>query len=198
MEKNNLTPEESFDIITKAISNFRINYKENSKSFLLWGWIMTLASLSHFVVIKILISKEAYDQTTLFSIGNWSVFVIIGWIIEYLSYRKNSKNKKVFSHLDRYLDYLWKVTGLSIPILVFLSLRLHVPVPPIFLLILGTATTISGLFIKFKPVIMGGIAFFLFAIISTYVTAENTLLISGTAIIFCYLIPGYLLKYAKQ
>lgn len=197
MENNKLTPEESLDIITKAISNFKINYKENSKSFLLWGWIMSLASFSHFAVIKILISKEAYNQILLFSIGIWTVFVLIGFIIEYFSFRKTIKEKRVFSHLDRYLNYLWKVTGSSIPVLVFLSIRLEIPVPPIFLLIMGAATTISGLFIKFKPVTLGGIAFFLFAIASTFVTNEYTLLISGAAIICCYLLPGYLLKSAK-
>lgn len=198
MEKNILSPEESFDIITKAISNFKINYKENSKSFLLWGWIMSLASFSHFAVIKILISNEAYNQILLFSIGIWTVFVLIGFIIEYFSFRKTIRDKKVFSHLDRYLNYLWKVTGSSIPVLVFLSIRLDIPPPPIFLLIMGVATTISGLFIKFKPVTVGGIGFFLFAIVSTFITNEYTLLASGAAIICCYLIPGYLLKSAKQ
>ncbi|MGD2035619.1 MAG: hypothetical protein PVF73_11215, partial [Bacteroidales bacterium] len=173
MENNNLTPEESFSIITKAISNFKINYKENSKSFLLWGWVMSLASFSHFTILKILISKEAYDQMLLFSIGTWTVFVFVGFIIEFFSYKKSIKAKKVFSHLDRYINYLWKVTGFSIPILIFISIRLEIPPPPIFLLILGTATTITGLFIKFKPVTIGGIAFFLFAIISTFVTGEN-------------------------
>ena len=198
MEKNILSPEESFDIITKAISNFKINYKENSKSFLLWGWIMSLASFSHFAVIKILISKEAFNQMLLFSIGIWTVFVLIGFIIEYFSFRKTIKSKKVFSHLDRYLNYLWKVTGFSIPVLVFLSIRLDIPPPPIFLLIMGVVTTITGLFIKFKPVTVGGIGFFLFAIVSTFVTNEFTLLVSGAAIICCYLIPGYLLNSAKQ
>lgn len=37
MEKSNLTPEESFDIINKAIANFKMNYRENSQVFLLWG-----------------------------------------------------------------------------------------------------------------------------------------------------------------
>ena len=61
MEKNNLTPEESFAIINKAISNFKMNYKENAKIFLLWGWILTLASFSNFIILKILHSKEAYE-----------------------------------------------------------------------------------------------------------------------------------------
>jgi hypothetical protein len=63
---------------------------------------------------------------------------------------------------------------------------------------MGTATTITGVLIKFKPVIIGGIAFFLFSIASAFVQNENTLLIMGAAIIFCYMIPGYFLKSAKE
>jgi len=61
MEKNNLTPEESFKIINKAIDNFKMNYKESAKIFLLWGWILTLASFSNFIILKILHSKESYQ-----------------------------------------------------------------------------------------------------------------------------------------
>ena len=82
MEKNNLTPEESFDIINKAIANFKMNYKESGKVFLLWGWILTLACFSNFIILKILQSKEAHELTVgnweltgLFIIGNWVVFV---------------------------------------------------------------------------------------------------------------------------
>jgi hypothetical protein len=198
MEKSNLTPEESFDIITKAISNFKMNYKENSKSFLLWGWLMSLASFTHFIIIKILLNKEAYELIFWFSIGTWMVFVFIGFIIEYFTNRKNHMDKKVYSHIDRSIYTLWKVTGLSIPFVVFLSIKLEIPPPPFFLLIMGTATAITGLLIKFKPLIFGGIAFLLFSIISTFVTNENILLINGTAIICCYLIPGYFLKFAKE
>lgn len=196
MEKNILTPEESFDLIQKHILNFKMNYKENANFFLLWGWIMSLGSLSHFLVTKILISREAHELMLSLSIGNWLVIVFIGFIIEYFMDRK--RDKKVFSQLDRFTNVLWKVTGASIPVTIILCISLQIPPPPFFLLIMGTATTITGLLIKFKPVIIGGIAFFLFAIVSTFVTNESTLLIMGAAIIFCYLIPGYFLKTAKE
>jgi hypothetical protein len=152
MEKNNLTPAESFDLIQKHISNFKMNYKGNAEIFLLWGWIMSLASLSHFAITKYLIFKEAYEQMISFSIGNYIVFVFIGFIIEYFMNR--NRNKKVFSHLDDFSNILWKVTGASIPVTIFLCIKLQVPPPPFFLLIMGSATTITGLLNKFKPVLI--------------------------------------------
>jgi hypothetical protein len=37
MENINLTPEESFNIINKAIANFKLNFRETAKIFLLWA-----------------------------------------------------------------------------------------------------------------------------------------------------------------
>jgi hypothetical protein len=196
MDKSILTPEESFDLIQRHIYSFKKNYKENSNFFLLWGWIMTIASLSHFILTKILIINEAYELMLIASIGNWVLFVLLGFLIEYFMSRNN--NKKVFSQLDRFSNVLWKVTGASIPVTIILCIQLQVPPPPFFLLIMGSATTITGVLIKFKAVIAGGIAFFLFSIATTFVQNENTLLIMGAAIICCYLIPGYILKSAKE
>ena len=98
MDKNNLTPEESFDLIQKHISNFKMNYKESAKIFLLWGWILTLASFSNFIILKILHSKEAYHLMGWYSIGNWAIFGLIGFIILFFMDRKINKDKKVYSY----------------------------------------------------------------------------------------------------
>ena len=198
MDKNNLTPEESFDLINKAISNFKVNYKESAKTFLLWGWILTLASFSNFIILKILHSKEAYELMGLYSLGNWGVFVLIGSIFLFFMERKINKEKKVYSHLDNYIKKLWTVAVASFFIAIILCIKLEIAPPPIMLLLGGIATTTSGLLIKFKPLIIGGMSFFVFSIATTFVSNEYIALIVGAAIICGYLIPGYLLKSAKE
>lgn len=198
MDKNNLTPEESFKIINKAISNFKINYREYANTFLLWGWILTLASFSNFIILKILHSKEAYELMGLYSLGNWVVFGIIGFIILYFMERKINKDKKVYSYLESYIKKLWIVAAASFFIAIILCIKLEIAPPPIMLLIAGIATTTSGLLIKFKPMIIGGMSFFIFSIATTFVSNEYIALIVGAAIICGYLIPGYLLKSAKE
>ena len=91
MEKNDLTPEESFVIINKAIANFKMNYKENAQVFLLWGWILTLASISNFIILKMLNSWEAWEHKGFLILGNWVVFILIGSIILYFIVRKEKK-----------------------------------------------------------------------------------------------------------
>jgi hypothetical protein len=198
MEKSNLTPEESFDVITKAISNFKMNYKESAKVFLLWGWLLTLACLSNFVIVKILQSKEAYESMGLFTLGNWLVFILGGFVIMLFMERKTNKNKKVFSYLESYVKNLWWVTAASFFIATLLCIKLEIAPPPIMLLITGIATTTTGLLIKFKPLIFGGMIFFLFSIATAFVTNEYIFLVTGAAVICGYLIPGYFLKSAKE
>ena len=198
MDKKILTPEESFELINKAISNFKMNYKEYGQSFLLWGWMICLACFSHFIIFKILQGKEAYQHIGLFSLGNWIVIMSAAFIIQFFMERKINKDKKVISHLEKFINILWWVIGASMVVATFLCIRLGIIPPPVFLLIGGIAITITGLVIKFKPVIIGGISLFLFSIASTFVSNENTLIIVGVAVICGYLIPGYLLKSAKE
>ena len=198
MDKNNLTPEESFTIIDKAIASFKMNYKESAKIFLLWGWILALACFSHFIILKILQSKEAHELMGPFSLGNWVVFSLIGFIFLFFIERKTNKDKKVYSYLESYIKKLWIVTAASFFIATLVCIKLEIAPPPIMLLIAGIATTTSGLLIKFKPLTIGGMTFFIFSIVTTFVTNENLLLVTGAAIICGYLIPGYLLKSAKE
>jgi hypothetical protein len=205
MEKDTLTPEESFEIINKAISNFKMNYKENALVFLLWGWILTLASISNFIILKIVASWEAHELVAgkwelkgLFILGNWVVFCLIGFIILYFMVRKINREKKVYSHIDKFIEYLWWATVASFVIATIICFRMRIEPPVLMLLIAGIATTTTGLVIKFKPLIFGGISFFLFSIATTFVTNEYLALLVGAAIICGYLIPGYFLKAAKE
>jgi hypothetical protein len=198
MDKNHLTPEESFDIISKAISNFKMNYRESAKVFLLGGWIFTIASFSNFLILKILYSKEAYGSAGFYSLGNWTFFALIAFVLFFFMDRKTDKEKKVYSHLDIFINNLWKVTAASFFIATVLCIKLEINPPPIMLLIAGIATTTSGLSIRFKPLVIGGISFFIFSIITTFVSNEYIALFVGVAIICGYLIPGYLLKSAKE
>ncbi len=198
MEKENLTPEESFVIINKAIANFKMNYRENSQVFLLWGWILTLASISNFIILKLLISLEAWEHTGFLILGNWVVFILIGSVMLYFIVRKEKKEKKVHSQVDRFINKLWWVTAASFVTAIILCFRLEIEPPSLMLLVAGIATTTTGLVIRFKPLIFGGMSFFIFSFASTFVTNEYLALVVSAALICGYLIPGYLLKAAKE
>lgn len=196
MENINLTPEESFSIINKAIANFKLNFRETAKVFLLWGWILAIASLSNFIILKILYSRDA--SIGLISLFNWAAFILIGFIIMLFMEHKINKDKKVFSYIESYFKNLWSVTAASFFIATLLCIKMEINPPAIMLLIAGIATTTSGLLIKYRPLIIGGMTFFIFSLAATFVSNEYISLIVFAAIICGYLIPGYLLKSTKE
>lgn len=197
MSEKELTPEESFNIINKAITNFKVNYKESAQIFLLWGWLLTLASLSNFIILRILHSREAYELMGPLSLANWGFFILTGFIILFFLLRRMNRNKKVYSYLENYINKLWQVAGASFIIGTLVCIKLEIMPPPIMLLIAGIATTTTGWLLKFRPLIIGGIVFFAFSVATTFVTNEYISLLTAAAILCGYVIPGYLLKSAK-
>ena len=200
METQNkvFTPEESMRLITQSLSNFKKNYREKSKYTLLWGWVVMLASFTHFGLLKYLLYTENYDQIMLASILNWCIAALTGYGIQLILVRKSRKKDSTLSHLDRFYIILWRATAIGIVVISFLSIRFSINPPPFIFAITGLATLASGWVIRFRPLILGGISFFVFSIITAYITNEYQLLISALAIILGYLIPGYLLRLVKE
>lgn len=198
MNKNELTPEESFTIIERAISSIKTSYKESAQIFLLWGWILSVACFAQFIILKILQNKQAYGQIGLYSIGTWIVLILIGFIFQFFIIRKINNKKKVSGYLEGYLKSLWMVVVVSFCVAVFICMKLEITLLPIILLIAGIGTTTTGLLIRFSPLVIGGITFFIFSIAATFVAGEYLNLLAGGAIICGHLIPGYLLKSAKE
>jgi hypothetical protein len=50
IKENSLSPLESLEVIAEAIGKTKDNFKENSFYFMLWGWLIALASFSFFVL----------------------------------------------------------------------------------------------------------------------------------------------------
>ncbi|MFZ2339610.1 MAG: hypothetical protein WAW07_07805 [Bacteroidales bacterium] len=198
MEKIDLTPEESFDVIKKAIANFKINYRESSKVFLLWGWMLTLASVSNFIILRFVHSLEPWALKGYVILGSWALFILTGFIIMYFMVRKMNRDKKVHSHIDQFIDYLWWVTASSFVIATFICIRLGIAPPSLMLLVAGIATTTTGLVIKFRPLIIGGMSFFVFSVAASFVMNEYLALVVSAVLICGFSDSRILIESSKR
>jgi hypothetical protein len=187
-EEKFLSPQESLQLITDVIAMTKENIKQNSFPFLLWGWLIAIASFSFFFL-------HQYTSTHLYFLP-FPVLAITGVITTLIFYRNNISNSSI-SYLSNFLYKMWLVLGIAFFIVVFVNIhQLHSPFT-YTLIIAAIGTLASGLVMKFQPLIIGGILFFIAAITSVYVSEEYKVLLHGVAIICGYLIPGYLLKSSK-
>jgi hypothetical protein len=197
MEKT-LTPEESLRIIQKSISNSRKNMREGSFYYLLWGWALILASLANYFLIRYLIGQERYDDIMLMSLLAWGVFIIAAMIIQFVYQSRVSKRERVVTHLDRYITFVWITAGLLMGLMAFLSLKLDSYPTPFILGVTAMATAVSGLMLRFRPLVIGAVIFLAAAVISSFMRGTDQLLVFAVAMALGYLIPGYIIRSLKN
>lgn len=196
---NNMTPDESLAVISEMINNLKEDYKENAYYFILWGWVISLSCILHFIAMVILHRNEMFSIMGFYSLTHWIVFIAAGMIISTIHGRREAKQKpKNRSLYERFINALWLSVGIAMFVVSASCIKFEV-YPTVFLMpIIGIATLITGIIIRFKPIIAGGLLFFIAAIISTFWLYEFSLIVNAIAIILGYLIPGYMLKNSNS
>ena len=187
--RTSLNPNESLQIITDTIAKTRSNIRQNSFFFLLWGWLVSLASILQYSLIT-------FTSTDLHFLP-WPILMIGGAIISGVYGYRMSKLNPTESYVNNFMKNLWIVLGISFFIMVFLCLKMEVYPTPFALLLAGVGTLISGLVMKFNPLTIGGAVFLLAAVVAVFFGGAEQLIINAVAIVLGYLIPAYLLKNAQ-
>lgn len=182
-----LDPAQSLQVITAVIKKSKENIKEHSFLFLLWGWLIAVASFSFFMI-------HAYTSFKLFFLP-FPVLALTGIIISIRYYA--GRSHKPETYLDYYLKKLWLVLGISFLLVVVINLAKTNPPFTYTLLICGIGTMVSGLVLNFRPLILGGVLFLVFSLGSVFIPDVYKPLLQGIAVVAGYLIPGYLLKNSK-
>jgi hypothetical protein len=185
-----LNPSESLKLISDVIIKTKEQYRQNSFYFLLWGWLIASASFCFFVL-------QYYLHFRYFFLP-FPVLVSTGIAITLLRYFRQKALQPSETYGNFFISRLWLVLGISFIVVVFISLSLHL-LPFLFMLIIaGIGTLVSGLSMRFKPLITGGVLFFAAALAGIFVPDSFKVLLFACAIIAGYLLPGYLLQIAKN
>jgi hypothetical protein len=182
-----MNEQQSLKIITEMIQKAKNNIGNNSFYFLLWGWAVFAASLLHYSLLII-----NYELAFL----PWPVLMTGASVVAAIYGYKDSKRTKVKSYFDKFFAAMW----IAITVAIFLSLILITQVADFrasyiaVMLLYGLGTFVTGIVIRFKPLIIGGIIVWLCAVGFVWVDFPNALLLMALAILSSYIIPGYLLR----
>lgn len=180
-----LNPEESLQIIEKMINRTKENIHENSFYFLLWGWIVLIGILGQTILANFTDFAKPYLT--------WLV-IIIGLIINIIYAMRQGKKTRISTHVDKVNFMVWIAFLVSYTITIVFMAKLNYNIVPIIFLLTGNATFLTGIVIKFKPLIWGGIVFWIGAIGLFILPGNVSIFVPPLAIVLGYLVPGYLLK----
>lgn len=202
-----MTEKESLDLITQMINKAKNSYHDTGIGAMMWGIIIALCSL-------VKLAELQFDFKLPFDIYWLTIVAIVPQI--FITIREK-KERKVKTYDDIYMDYLWLGFGISIFLMIFITNALfnvwepvaieynklagHPSVynfrefiAPLFLLLYGVPTFVTGAACKFKPMLWGGLLCWACCIITIYTTIKIDLLLTAFSAVFAWLIPGIIME----
>ena len=193
MEERRISEHESLHLIQQMIQVAKEDHRENGEGWLLWGWLLFLASTISAVLIYMHV-EGVFSWV-------WTGTLVVG-IALYLFSRQKRRNEEVKTYVQELLDRLG--TGF------FISLFAVVAASAIskqgfafgyFYILYALWMYIYGSAIRFRPLIIGAYINWA-AAMAIFLLADFGLImiVSAVAVLFGYLVPGYILRaeYRKK
>jgi len=207
MQDNNLSYEDSLRLINTMINKAKDAYHDTGVGAMLWGSVIAICSLTRFAEVQ-------FDFKLPFDINFLALFALVPQI--FITIREK-RNRKARSYDERFLEYIWIGFGISIFLLIhvvnltfeswtpvskeYAALAGH-PSPfrfsefvmPLFLILYGMPTFITGAAFKVKPMLWGGLFCWLCSIITVYTHYKVDLLLTALSAIMAWFIPGLIME----
>lgn len=189
MENTSMTNEESLLIIQKMINQAKVNFKQSSFHLLFWGWLIMITSLSNFIMLKF--TDVQHPEFVWFS-------VFPGIVVSFVYGFVNGRRNKVTTYAESIYSWVWIGFVITFFLISYFISFSPILISSMSLVLAGYATFISGNILKFKPLIAGGILFWVGSIVAFLLSNEYALLISSVSVLTGYIIPGHLLRNKVQ
>lgn len=180
----NLSAQESLETISEMIRQAKGTILRNSFYFLLWGWVVALANLGVFALLQ-----AGYPRPYLV----WLITIPAALISIYYGYQSERTRGHTLI-LGQIILWIWVSFSITLLCLIFFGAEINYQLNPLILLISAMPTLVSGVAMRFRPLVLGGILFWIAGIICFLVPMEYQNLISAAAVVTGYLIPGHQLK----
>jgi hypothetical protein len=191
MENRNesLNPQQSLDLITSMIRQAKGNVQKTSFYFLLWGWTIVIANLGVYIMIKF---TDVQNPFLMFAI------TIPAGIISIIYSTRQDKTSIVTTHLDQIHMWLWIGYGINCFLVVLVGKYVGWMVNPIIITMCAMPTFITGVILKFKPLMFGGVVFWIAGVALFFIAKDDQFLLAALAIALGYLVPGYMLRKSEK
>lgn len=179
-----LSHSESLELIRDMMQKAQKDMYDSSSWYLLWGWLVCLASLSHYILLQ-----TGYDKP-------WLAWLLmpLGALLSLLKGRRDNRLKSTRSAVsDVLMALLFSFLVCLIITLAFMP-KLGESTYPMVLLLYGIWLFVSGSALQFRPLKVGGVVNWGMAIAAFMVDRENQLLVLALAVLLGYILPGHLLR----
>lgn len=177
----------SLALIESMINKAKNHFSESGTLYLLWGCVVFVCGMVQFIAIHFYNYQQAHYV--------WFVTWLVA-IYQVIFLSKKKKAQRIKTYTDDILKYVWIcfVAIMFLFIFVLSYQKLYTSINAAILILYGVPTFLSGIILKFKALVVGGISCWLLAIGSVFVPVDLQSLFVCAAVLFAWIIPGYLLR----
>ncbi|MEO6893970.1 MAG: hypothetical protein ABI136_02985 [Ginsengibacter sp.] len=182
-----MSERESLALITMMINKAKGRVNETGTLYLLWGWLILVCCIVQFIGSYFLNYANSYYIW-------FSTWLLLIYQFFYIGRRK--KIHKTKTYMGEINGFVWLVFFISMMLVIFIGsyLKKYEIINPLLLMLYGMPTFLSGIILKFKPLIVGGISCWILSVISVFIYVDFQLMLIAIAVISGWIIPGYILK----
>ncbi|MFN0015371.1 MAG: hypothetical protein ACKVU2_12560 [Saprospiraceae bacterium] len=188
-EEKVLNPQESLRVIRETIDLAKRGVGESGFQFLLWGWLVVAASLAEYWMLVNGYGAKAHLA--------WAIMPAVGVPVSMLYEWRRDRLTKERNLVREWYGYLWLGFGVSLMLALVTTIMRQTPPAPMVLILAGFATFMSGILIRFRPLVFGGIVLWAGALLCLAVQVQEHSLVEAGAVVLGYLVPGYMLNRKK-
>ena len=184
-QEKELTGEQSLELITDMINKAKNDFFDTGMSALLWGSVVIICSLATYT--NYYLKWPALDY-----IWFLTAVAVVPQIV--ISIREDRK-RRYKAHEDDLIGGIW--IGYAIAIFLFSYLASVYPVrqeASVYLTLYGIPTFATGYGRRFKPMLIGGIACWVLAVISLYIPFPYIMFLVAAGGLLAWFIPGIILR----
>jgi hypothetical protein len=180
--------EDGLKTIYAMIASTRNTIGENYLYFILWGYLVGLACISEYILIRVV----QYDRHYMV----WPVLMGLGMAVSVVLTLRRQKASTHRTFIGNIMNYLWGGWVISLLIIMYFATRLqnYSLILPLTLVMYGMGIFISGGVISYRPLIIGGIIAWIAALIAYFQPYNIQLLLTTATVIVSYIIPGHMLR----
>jgi hypothetical protein len=183
-----LSNQQRLELITNMIHEAKsFVATRGSSQILLWGWVIALANLSHFILEQVGYAMPYIVWLSVFPTAGYSIYLA-----------QKMKGSGVSSHIDQLYGQVWIAVAVVIVFSLLMMGRLSFNHNPVILAAAGAGMYMTGRLLKYRPVLIGAFVLWAAALVEWQVAIEWHYLISSIAVFIGYLLPGYLLKKSER
>lgn len=201
-----MSEKESLDLITMMINKANHAYHSTGVSSIMWGAVVALCAVLKWAEIQFGFSFPVDVQ--------W--LAVIAIVPQILLSIKEKKERKVRTYDDVYMDYIWLAFGISLVLLIFIVNAVYAVwypvttgyselsgkpiarfsefIAPLFLMLYGMPTFVTGAACKFRPMFWGGLLCWTCCIITIFTAIRIDLLLTALSAVFAWLVPGIIME----